>query len=113
MVGVDEGDEFVAVACGGDDVPAALGGVEVEAHGRAVAFADNVVAFAVAFDEVALSVGAFDAAGALGHGVVAAPEFDAVDYENVGQTGDFIYGQNPEGEEHEFVDHFVADCLVP
>lgn len=113
MVGVDEGHQFVGFAGGYGDVPALGGGVEVEAHVGAVVLACDVVAFAVAFDEVALSVGAFDAAGALGHGVVAAPEFDAVDDEDVGQGGNFVDGKNPECDEDEFVDYFVADGLVP
>lgn len=110
---VDEGHQFEGFSGGGGHVPAAGFGVEVEAHNRAVVFVDDVVAFAVALHHVALAVVAVNALGAAGHGVVAAPEFDAVDYENVGEGRYFIDGQNPEGYEYEFVHYLVADGFVP
>ena len=88
------------------------GGVEVEAGLGAVGIGDGI-AFGVGLDEVNLTVLALDFLGAVGKGVAAAPELDAVDDEDVGESRDFVYGENPEGDEDEFVDEFVADGSVP
>lgn len=112
VVGIDEGKEYDALAFGIERAPFLCLDVEVEAHFGAVVFADDVIALAVAFYEV-LAVLTFDNLGALGYGVIAAPELDTVEHQNIGQTGDFVYGQNPEGKEYQLVDKLVAYRIVP
>ena len=92
--------------------PGAVVGVEVEAHDAAVVLGFDGVAFAVAVHEIA-AVGAFDHACAACHGVVAAPEFNAVEHEHVGECAHFVDGEYPECEEYEFVEELVADLSVP
>lgn len=111
VVVVNESEDFVSFAISGE-APSLFIGVEVEAHSAAVVAAYNVVAFAVAFNEV-FAVVTFDDTFALSHGVRAAPEFDAVENEDVRKSAHFVYGKNPESEEYEFVDEFVTYMLVP
>ena len=85
VVRIDEGEEYDALAVGVEGTPFLCLDVEVEADFAAVVLADDVVAFAVAFDEV-FAVLSFDDFGAFGYGVVAAPEFDAVEHEDVGEA---------------------------
>jgi hypothetical protein len=49
----------------------------------------------------------------LSHGIVTAPELNAVADKYVGQCRYFIDWYYPESEKYEFVYKLVADCLVP
>jgi hypothetical protein len=89
-----------------------VGGVEVEAYDGAIVFAGDGISFAVAFYEVA-TVFAVDEGFAFGYGVGAAPKFDAVEHEYVGQGGYFVDGEHPEAEEYQFVDKFIAYGVIP
>lgn len=108
VVLVNDGEEFVGFVAY-RDVPTSCIGVEIKASFCAVVFADNVVAFAVTFHEIVHSVGAFDAFCSASHGIITAPEFNAVENEHVGEGAHFINGKNPESDKYEFVNDFIAD----
>ena len=112
VVGIDEGEEYDTLTFGIESAPFLCLDIEVEAHLGAVVFADYVIALAVAFYEV-LAVLTFDNLGAFGYGVIAAPELDTVEHQDIGQARDFVYGQNPEGKEYQLVDKLIAYRIVP
>ena len=112
VVGIDEGEEYNTSALCIESAPFLSLNVEVEAYLGAIVFTDDVIALAIAFYKVS-AVLAFDNLGALGHGVVAAPELDAVENQNVSQARDFVYGQNPECKENQLVDKLIANRIVP
>ena len=108
---VNELEENVALAVG-FNAPCKFFGVEVEAHGVAVVAANDIVALAVAANEV-FAVVTLDGTFALCHGVAAAPELDAVQHQKVGKAAYLVYGKHPECEEHEFVEELVSEGVVP
>lgn len=111
---VDEGEQGSALAFV-FDVPAHVFLVVVEAHAHVGFEVADVVALSVAAHQEAVAVGAFDDffGGGVAHGVASAPEFDAVEHQDVSEAGHFVDRKNPECEEHEFVEELVAYGLVP
>jgi len=108
---VYELEENVAFAVGFER-PCLFFGIEVEAYARTIVAADYIVALAVAAYKV-LAILTFDYTFAFGHRVRTAPEFDAVEHKDIGESAYLVYGKYPECEEYELVEEFVAYVLVP
>ena len=96
----------------GCNVPAVFVGIIVETDLSVVVEAHDIIAVFVSFHQITAVLG-LKHLFAGGHGIAAAPEFNAVQYDDIGQNRYLIDGKNPEGEEHKFVDKFIADILVP
>ena len=108
-------NEFVLSSHEGEEFIFVLEGIMDQFHGsRFVTFLRNGIAVFQRFNQIVavLALNLLDVTHG-GQRVASAPEFDGVDYQNVGKIANTVYWDNIECQEYQFVYKLVTNTLIP